>query len=255
MKYSTLWLGIILMTLTACGGGASSNAPTGLTAPAWINSGVRIMPLGDSITEGYPSTNGGYRYELYRRFIDRNLAVNFVGGMTNSSAGLPDPNHEGHGGWTSNEIRFGRTSDPGAGNIDSWIQTEQPQIILLMIGTNDLFWTLNTQEISQNIFALVDHIRTQAPDTELFIGTPPPSRYGNMNPYLTDLSAAISQGITARMETDTHVHLVNTHDVLTQDDLATDGIHINPRGQGNGLVAEAWYQAILSSVERLSQQP
>lgn len=121
-----------------------------------------------------------------------------------------------------------------------------------MIGTNDLFWTLNTREISQNIFALVDHIRTQAPDTELFIGTPPPSRYGNMNPYLTDLSAAISQGITTRMATDTHLHLVNIHDVLTRDDLAPDGIHINPNGQGNSHVAEAWYQAILSSVERLS---
>ena len=49
-----------------------------------ISGKVRIMPLGDSITVGYPELNG-YRTPLYQDLIDHNFNVNFVGSQNNGT--------------------------------------------------------------------------------------------------------------------------------------------------------------------------
>jgi hypothetical protein len=71
-----------------------------------INKGVpvKIMPVGDSITEG-KYTQGGYRKPLYQMLKDNGYFVTFVGKEDNGdpandtgfSAGMEDPNHEGYG--------------------------------------------------------------------------------------------------------------------------------------------------------------
>ena len=62
---------------------------------------VRIMPLGDSITFGVGGVGGfgGYRGTLYSKLVNQGYSVNFVGTQTANSGSIPDPNHEGHGGW------------------------------------------------------------------------------------------------------------------------------------------------------------
>lgn len=238
--------------ISSCGGGAGDPPPV-LVTPAWVNSGVKIMPLGDSITEGYVSANGGYRYELYKQFIDLGLAVNFVGGLNNTSAGLPDPDHEGHGGWTSTELLSGRSSDPGAGNINTWLSQQEPQIVLLMIGTNDVFRTSDAGLVSQNILALVDHIRAQRSNVELFVGSIPPVNFGEgMEQNIANVNALVFSGLSARMVNDSRLHFVDTNTVLNTADIANDKVHIDPNGSGNRKLADAWMQAIQGGGRQMS---
>jgi hypothetical protein len=71
-----------------------------------INKGmaVKIMPVGDSITEG-KYTQGGYRKPLYQMLKDNGYSVTFVGKEDNGdpandtgfSTGMENPNHEGYG--------------------------------------------------------------------------------------------------------------------------------------------------------------
>ncbi|HEY9805787.1 MAG TPA: hypothetical protein V6D04_04415, partial [Candidatus Obscuribacterales bacterium] len=114
--------------------GIIANLSTGtVLAPLFGTASPKIMPLGDSITEGlhrvdpYP---GAYRVQLWQDLSLDGLAVDLVGSQTNGPSSLGDQNHEGHGGWTINQIR-----DLVNGGI---LSTYQPDTVLLLIGANDV---------------------------------------------------------------------------------------------------------------------
>lgn len=58
---------------------------------------LRIMPMGDSITEG--TVPGGYRHPLHKLLVDDGQKVEFVGAKTQDGDSCPDPDHWGKGGW------------------------------------------------------------------------------------------------------------------------------------------------------------
>ncbi|KAA9372941.1 GDSL family lipase, partial [Microbispora cellulosiformans] len=104
---------------TALGAGAAS---------AESNGGVRVMPLGDSITEG-TQVPGGYRIGLWQRLAAGRYTVDFVGSQYNGPGNLGDHDHEGHPGWRIDQIDA---------NITGWLRSYTPRTVLLHIGTNDV---------------------------------------------------------------------------------------------------------------------
>src|SRR6185295_18895699 len=77
----------------------------------------------------YP-VSGGYRLPLYQLLTNGGYNVDFTGTQTdNGAADLPDPDHEGHSGWT---IRGINAIAP-----DVLASTDDPDVILLLIGVND----------------------------------------------------------------------------------------------------------------------
>jgi lysophospholipase L1-like esterase len=99
----------------------------------------RIMPLGDSITKGVcgsPVKKWGYRQPLYVSLTGGGYNFDFVGCKVDGS--FPDPNHEGRDGWKANELLNGRPSVPAEGKLADWLSKDQPDVILLHIGTNDI---------------------------------------------------------------------------------------------------------------------
>ncbi|MFO7497611.1 MAG: hypothetical protein R6X05_18470, partial [Desulfobacterales bacterium] len=111
-----------------------------IASPA--NPAINIMPLGDSITRGSASGVGdpsymvSYRKALWDLLAARSYEVDFVGSQ-NDGWGIPgfDADHEGHGGWRDDQIVNGIT---GYGKLADWLAAEQPDIVLLHIGTNGL---------------------------------------------------------------------------------------------------------------------
>ena len=97
-------------------------------ASAESNGGVRVMPLGDSITEG-TQVPGGYRINLWQGFVNGGYTVDFVGSQSNGPASLGDHDHEGHSGWRIDQIDA---------NIVGWLRATTPHTVLLHIGTNDV---------------------------------------------------------------------------------------------------------------------
>jgi len=92
-----------------------------------------ILPLGDSITQG-SGIPGGYRKHLYDFLTDDGYKIEFVGTKIQNCFSPCDDTkinlHDGHGGKTIQYIDE---------NINGWMQTYEhdPDIILLLIGTND----------------------------------------------------------------------------------------------------------------------
>ena len=85
------------------------------------------MPLGDSITYG-TGVEGGYRLGLWNSLLQDDFQVDFVGSESDGPVNI-DPDHEGHPGKTIQFIRE---------NIRNWLNAHRPDIVLLLIGTNDI---------------------------------------------------------------------------------------------------------------------
>ena len=152
------------------GGGSSTVGGSG-------SGQVAIMPLGDSITEGYASSatfaQGGYRCPLYSLLEASQVQFTFVGDSASLEPGLvtacPDVNWEGHGGYDIASIQ-------GYEDADGSVQTFQPDIVLLLAGTNDVAQG-ETSSVSGQLSSLLSDIFAKDPNAWVIISTIPP-----MNP-------------------------------------------------------------------------
>src|SRR5437762_1167902 len=93
-RLTTAALGVVVISTILLVSGAAS---------AESNSGVRVMPLGDSITDGF-NVPGGYRINLWQRLASGGRTVDLVGSGFNGPAELGDHDHEGHSGWRIDQI-------------------------------------------------------------------------------------------------------------------------------------------------------
>lgn len=116
---------------------------------------LRIMPMGDSITQG--TVPGGYRLPLHNLLIKNSYAVDFVGAKTQSGDTCPDTNHWGQGGWQISDVpatmnehsyvsiqgqnRSGLYDEMSDAISSTYFSTDDAttrNIVLLQIGINDV---------------------------------------------------------------------------------------------------------------------
>ncbi len=140
---------------------------------------VRIMPLGDSLTEGSASGTVpegdatyyiSYRKDLFESLKAGGYDVDMVGSLSGGSAySIPpfdppfDPNHEGHGGQGPEYIRD---------NIISWLGSNPAEVILLHIGTNAVNGSTTPAEITaavSQVNQILDNIDSVENSTDTVI--------------------------------------------------------------------------------------
>ncbi|HOH07247.1 MAG TPA: GDSL-type esterase/lipase family protein, partial [bacterium] len=105
----------------------------GIIIAAWapgLHAQWKIMPIGDSITDGVGSTGAGYRSQLY----DKLQGVNFS--LVGPNGAAPYNGHFTRGA----KIEEFYTGGYGTGirDIASSMNTYQPDIILIHLGTNNM---------------------------------------------------------------------------------------------------------------------
>jgi lysophospholipase L1-like esterase len=222
----------ILSLLVAAVLALAGMAPAG-TAAAESNGGVRVMPLGDSITEG-TQVPGGYRIGLWQRFATDGYRVDFTGSQFNGPAGLGDHDHEGHPGWRIDQIDA---------NIVTWLRNTNPRTVLLHIGTNDVLQNYNLAGAPGRLSTLVDHITATVPAADVFVATIIPLANQNQESAARAFNATIPGMVAAKVNAGKRVHLVDMHAALTTADLI-DGIH--PTATGYDKMAATWFAALRS---------
>ncbi|MFI9269228.1 SGNH/GDSL hydrolase family protein [Kitasatospora sp. NPDC052896] len=159
-------LAAALAALVTVTGGLLGSARPAQAGPAVGRGGddplptVRLMPLGDSITVGVGSTTGaGYRLPLWNLILQQSrFRAHFVGSQRGGA--FPQPDHEGHSGWTINDIR---------GKVDGWLATARPDVVLLHIGINDLDRNEDTPHAADRLGHLVDQIYADEPGVTLIV--------------------------------------------------------------------------------------
>jgi lysophospholipase L1-like esterase len=209
------------------GGGGTSFAPCPASGPC------KILPLGDSITDGI-GFSGGYRVELFSLALAASKEITYLGGSMNGPTmvdGQPFPrNHEGHSGWTIKQIDD-IVPDPA---LD-----ETPHIILLHIGTNDMYQM--PSGAPERLGTLIDQLITAAPDALLVVAKIIPFPQGAS--AIDTFNAAVPGVVKQRADAGKHIILVDQFTGFPTSELG-DGVHPNEAGYNR--MAGVWYDAIES---------
>jgi lysophospholipase L1-like esterase len=256
------------------------------TGSVWvvIDGAIRIMPVGDSITAGYPGFFVTEDYWVsFRRKLFNDLSalytstpfgINFVGTVTNLGASavppLADRDNEGHSGWRDDEIANGTTDATrqqscstlyplSACNIAGWLDVTQPDVVLLHIGTNGINSGGGTS--SADVAAILDKIQTwetanSSPVTVMLariIGSPDATTNANVTTFNNNV-AAMAQ---TRINNGDKIVIVNqqTGASLTYQLGAADGSssgpdmgdNLHPNQDGYEKMADKWKADLISS--------
>jgi lysophospholipase L1-like esterase len=216
---------------------------------------VRIMFLGDSITNG-TSSEYAYRKQIYLGLINQGYAVDFVGSKNNSDPTYDD-DHEGHHGATTNGAE-------GTININSLIDARlellNPDIIVYHIGSNDLNIGVKSPEVTrdgvnktlQKIYSHNQHttvilskiIKTSAPEVH-----PPSELYpeGNNNWRIEQFNMLLDRVTQYWESKDKSIILVDLENLLRSNNgnLGSDyADFLHPNEHGYKKMADIWYQAL-----------
>ncbi|MDJ0799972.1 MAG: GDSL-type esterase/lipase family protein [Calothrix sp. MO_167.B12] len=144
---------------------------------------LTLMPVGDSITEGYlESDRGAYRDDLYRLLTDKGYNIDFVGDRSRGYGNF-DQDHAGVSG-----ERIDQVSD----RINGLLSTYNPNIVLLMVGTNDILQNHHLEDAPNRLSNLIDQITNQSPHTQLFVGSIPVDKNPQRQQDLRNWHSAIA---------------------------------------------------------------
>lgn len=205
------------------------------------------MPFGDSITEGYP-VNGGYRVPLFRLARAAGRSLTFVGSADNNGPttvdGAPFPrNHEGHGGFTIEDVPA-RGANGIADFVEPSLEAYEPHIITLMIGTNDINGNIDVASAPSRLGSLLDDIFAKDPDVLVILAQIVPTRTDGTNQAVQNYNAAIPELVATRVAAGRHLVLLDMYEAFTRDAdyknaLLIDNLHPNEAGYAR--MAETWY--------------
>ncbi|NLL07336.1 MAG: GDSL family lipase [Clostridiaceae bacterium] len=201
---------------------------------------IKIMPVGDSCTEGMGDPDwGSYRTDLYKYYTQAGLSVDFVGSNKRGPSSLPDRDNEGHSGWTIPQV---------AASIDNWLNTHNPDVVLLWIGGNDMFQ--QGRENSAGLSNLIDQIINNKPNITIFVAD-----YYPWPEMVKQYNAKIPGVVQQKASEGKKVYFVKLSDVQFSQhvDLSSDGLHLNTTGYSK--IAKLWYDNTISILRGLGNTP
>jgi lysophospholipase L1-like esterase len=220
--------------------GCSQPTPTGTEPPTTTlpppPTIVRIMPLGDSITQANRDRNS-YRRPLWQGLVAEGFAVDFVGSLRDNHLGPPpnpdfDLDHEGHWGWTADEV---------LAEIPGWAAAHRPDVVLLQLGTNDVLRGQSLPETLDELAGIVDALRVANPAVSVLLARltpfdgPENDRIARFNDLVPGLVARLDAPASRVLEVDQFTAIDPVADTV-------DGLHPNTAGEAR--IAERWLQAL-----------
>jgi len=217
----------IALALAGCGdsGPAPVTAPpvaatTSTPAQGGTSRALRIMPLGDSITQG-DSEHDTYRRPLWKTLESEGYAVDFVGSSQTNHRGDPpssdfDRDHEGHWGWRVDEILE---------RLDGWLDAHEPDVILVHLGSNDVFQGQSIGETVEELRSLIGIVRVARPEATILLAQIIPTAMPVANRGIRDLNARIAE-LAAE-----DVIIVDQFTGFDAASQTYDGVHPNPDGE------------------------
>lgn len=224
-------LGLLAVSLgVLAGSGWRPRAGTAALRP-------RIMPLGDSLTQGtaeYP----GYRVILWRQLREQGLQVDFVGSARNYFMRRWGPwgfdgDHEGHWGWSAAQLRH---------HLGPWARRARPDIVLLHAGVNDLFGGRTPEAIVADLETIVHYLRRTNPRVAVLVAQLPATLDDQSGPHVVELNQRIAE-LGLRLNTEASpVVVVDQFSGFDPQTDTYDGLHPNARGAEK--MAARWMAAL-----------
>ncbi len=208
---------------------------------------LRVLPVGDSITQGCCiDVQGGYRVPLRNLLGGAGYVADFIGTQTDLDPTLPDKDHEGHPGYSINMLREG---------MGMWLkQAGQPDVVLLLAGTVDI-WTGSSAAISfERLKALVEDISYERPHAKIIISNliPRTDMFDSVQVAYNQQIPALVSELAAKGRNVSFLDMRKTElpgGVIGTPDLIADGVH--PNISGYGKMAAKWFAGISAVIDPL----
>jgi acyl-CoA thioesterase I len=222
---------IALLLLTSCGGGGGGGG--GDDQPQSV---LRIMPLGDSITQA-EGPQASYRYWLWNQLTEAGASFDFIGSKVGHHRGTEpytnfDRDHQGH--WDF------RTRDVLA-VISAPTYNYQPDIVLIHIGSNDMFRSGTVSGTIADIGSIIDRLRVLNPGVIIVLAKLIPST--KFSDRIAALNEAIPALASAKNTDASPVILVDQSAGFNATSDTYDGIH--PDASGERKISSKFFEAII----------
>lgn len=245
MSKNLIFSALVLLFASSCGGGGGSSSSNIDSNPKCgsIESPLRIMPLGDSITSGQPGYTS-YRFPLWNNLKGAGCLIDFVGSKTGVSEGKKDgedvlldldfdQDHEGYWNYRSDEI---------LPLIPNLINNANPEIVLIHLGSNDLIQGEGVANAATDVEAIVNAVQEAKPGVVIYLAKLIP--IANRDGLIQELNAQI-EPIASRLNSEgSPVIVVDMYTDFSKTDDLKDGIH--PDSSGEQKIADRFTNAILA---------
>jgi len=209
---------------------------------------ITVMPMGDSITQGVRGECG------YRRALSQALSknpqcdVSFVGSRSGSGDNSNTAIDICEAQNTPHESIPGIRADQFLNTIDSHITTYQPNVVLLHVGSNDIYQNQQVGDTLTDIHNLLDRVFINKPDATVVVSnvipwseeSPDPIFYKpfenpnrDMLADTTQLATEIANLASTRAAAGDSVEMANVWQDFDNDLMTIDGVHPNPVGEAH----------------------
>ncbi|MGC4005921.1 MAG: SGNH/GDSL hydrolase family protein [Pirellulales bacterium] len=215
-----------------------------------------IWFIGDSITQSNSDgdANGSPRKSLFDKLTAGGYTFGYTGHTTLNTDGLTGAAYTSHSGISGSTIgaNTGGRQDMTAGIPGWWttglLLTNKPNVILIMLGTNDINSNINIATAPSRMTTLVDTIFAQSGigNPTVMIATIPPNRISTTTQTnVAAFNAALPGIVSGLRGTGKDVYLIDQFTPIN-DLYATamrpDNLH--PNALGNDLIGQTWFNAI-----------
>jgi len=197
----------------------------------------RIMPAGDSITEG-GATFSNYRVPLLKKLTDAGYRVEYTGSKQAATPAGP-LRHEGYGGKNAEFL---------ATVIGKSFREHPADIVLIHAGHNHFIEEKPVPGIVAATESMVRSVRAVNPKVIVLVAQVIPSGKLPKYSYIPDLNDALARMVARLHDPKQPVVVVNQADGF---DWRTDTIadHVHPNAQGAEKMAMRWFEALKPLIE------
>ncbi len=195
---------------------------------------TRIMPLGDSIT-GSP---GCWRALLWNQLQDAgHTDIDFVGTLPPQGCGVShDGDNEGHGGYLATNIAYDNL-------LPDWLQQTDPDVVIMHLGTNDVWSNRPTNDILDAFTTLVEQMRASNSAMTILVAQiipmDPNESCGQCNQRVQALNNAIPGWADNLGTEQSPIIVVDQYSGFDYNADTYDGVH--PNASGDEKIANAWF--------------
>ncbi|KAH8687348.1 SGNH hydrolase-type esterase domain-containing protein [Tricladium varicosporioides] len=209
-------------------------------SPVLSQTTVRINALGDSIT-GSP---GCWRAILWKKLQAAGVKnTDFVGTLPGQGCGFTyDGENDGHGGFLATGIVKNN-------QLPGWLSSSKPDIVMMELGTNDVWSNIAPATIIAAFDTLVNQMRAQKSTMRILVAqiTPMnPSSCSDCGQRVVAFNTAIRDWAPGKSTSASPITVV---DCWTGYSTATDtGDGVHPNDSGNTKLANCWYGPLKAAI-------
>ena len=228
--------------------------------------------IGDSITQSNADddANGSPRKALYDRLVAGGYTFSYTGHSNANIDGLPSSGstaatnlyhyHSGVSGAVIGDAVAGNPSGRTeiADNVSTWwgqgrLASVKPNVVLIMIGTNDVDIQLDLNNAPNRLRTLVNTIYAQpgVGSPTVFLASIPPNRTNTPTDpnNVAAFNAAVPGVVSQLRSAGKDVYFVDQFTPIESNystAMRSDNLH--PNAIGNGYLADQWFNAIQAQV-------